>query len=146
MRNEKTAILAGVFHENWRETRLLPDGSYDPRMKQTTDQEWASKHGVAEVDIANTVYDDLPSDWQAENKAAAEVIIDIVESYGSIDLSNPETYNQVGEEIHQAWLERNSWARGGELDVPFGELPENEQQKDISQMEIALTLFGKGVD
>lgn len=146
MRNERTRKLAAVFHEDWRKSRLRQDGFYEPRWKTTNDEEWIKEHGASEVDIANTVYDDLPSDWQAENKAAAEVIIDIVESYGSIDLSNPETYNQVGEEIHQAWLERNSWARGGELDVPFGELPENEQQKDISQMEIALTLFGKGVD
>lgn len=145
MRNERTRKLAGVFHEKWRETRLLPDGSYDPRWKSTEDSEWIKKQGKSEVDIANTTYDDLPSDWQAENKAAAEVVVGILEMCRDVDLDDSDTYNQVGEEIHQAWLERNSWARGGELDVPFGELPENEQQKDISQMEIALELFGKGV-
>ncbi len=32
--------------------------------------------------------------------------------------------------IHINWLERNSWAKGGELDKPYAQLPEPEKQKD----------------
>lgn len=146
MRNEKTAILAVVFHEDWRMTRLREDGLYDPRWKTTNDKTWIEEHhGTEKVDIANTAYNDLPSDWQAENKAAAEVVVGILERFRDVDLDDSDTYNQVGEEIHQAWLERNPWARGGDLDVSFSELPKSEQLKDIAQMEAALELFGKDV-
>jgi threonine/homoserine/homoserine lactone efflux protein len=32
--------------------------------------------------------------------------------------------------IHVKWLERNAWAKGGELDKPYAQLPEPEKQKD----------------
>jgi hypothetical protein len=38
--------------------------------------------------------------------------------------------------LHDAWLKlpANSWALGGDLDVPFEELHEEEQAKDIQQL------------
>jgi hypothetical protein len=48
--------------------------------------------------------------------------------------------NIVGEKIHKAWLARNEWAKGGDLDVPFKDLPADEQAKDINQLKIALSL------
>ncbi len=61
---------------------------------------------------------------------------------GKVDLDNPTERNEVGDEIHAAWLLRNDWAKNDELDIPFDELPEFEQAKDIDQMRIALNQFG----
>ena len=139
-----TRTLATEFHEDWRKTRLQEDGSFEPRVKSTSDSAWVEAHGTDQVDIANTSYDDLPSDWQAENKAAAEVVVGVmIEHNGNIDLSNEEVRNQVGDTIHDAWLSRNEWAKGGELDVPFADLPADEQAKDISQIEVAQIVFSQ---
>ena len=56
------------------------------------------------------------------------------------DLSDEEHLNMAGEKIHTAWLARNEWAKGGDLDVPFKDLPADEQAKDINQLKIALSL------
>jgi phage portal protein BeeE len=138
--------IASAFHEDWRKTRLLADGSHEPRAKTTTDQAWIAKHGTDQVDIANTRYADLPKDWQAENKAAADVVAGILARHGgTVDLNDPKTREQVGEEIHQAWLSRpnNAYAKGGKLDVPFAQLPADEQDKDLDQVTVALKALGK---
>jgi hypothetical protein len=134
--------VASAYHDDWRATRRNEDGSFEPRIKTTKDEEWVKIHGTDQVDIANTPYAELPSDWQAENKAAAEVVIGILErANGQIDLNDPATRLSVGSEIHDAWLARNDWAKGGSLDVPFAELPEEEQAKDLAQVRIAIELF-----
>ncbi|PIR05512.1 hypothetical protein COV56_02355 [Candidatus Kuenenbacteria bacterium CG11_big_fil_rev_8_21_14_0_20_37_9] len=67
-----------MLHDEWRKPRLK-DGLYESRVKKTKDQDWIKAHrGTDEVDIANTDYINLPSDWQAENKASAEVAVDEV--------------------------------------------------------------------
>lgn len=137
-----TETLASQFHEAWREARKQEDGSFEPRIKETKDQEWAEAHGTNEVDIANTAFAELPSDWQKENADAAGVVVELIDSYdGEINLSDADTRERVGSAIHDAWLERNDWAKGGELDATFAELPKEEQDKDIAQMETALELF-----
>ena len=138
---EKVTNLASALHEDWRKTRLQEDGTFEARVKSTKDEAWIAGHGTDQVDIANTEYVDLPEDWQAENKAAAEVIVGILsESTEVPDLSDEEHINMVGEKIHTAWLARNEWAKGGDLDVPFKDLPADEQAKDINQLKIALSL------
>jgi len=138
---EKVNNLASALHEDWRKTRLQEDGTFEGRVKPTKDEAWIAGHGTDQVDIANTEYVDLPEDWQAENKAAAEVIVGILsESTEVPDLSDEEHINMVGEKIHTAWLARNEWAKGGDLDVPFKDLPADEQAKDINQLKIALSL------
>jgi hypothetical protein len=141
---EAVEMLGSVFHDEWRANRIQPDGTYEPRPKETGDENWIALHGSNEVDIANTAYTDLPDDWKAENKAAAEVVVGImIATNGNIDLDDTATKNAVGSIIHNAWLERdnNSWAQGGELDVPFVRLAKQEQQKDIDQIATALELF-----
>ena len=138
---EKVTNLASALHEDWRKTRLQEDGTFEARVKSTKDEAWIAGHGTDQVDIANTEYVDLPEDWQAENKAAAEVIVGILsETPESPDLSDEEHLNMAGEKIHTAWLARNEWAKGGDLDVPFKDLPADEQAKDINQLKIALSL------
>jgi len=134
--------LATAFHEDWRKTRLDADGNYEPRVKATKDEAWVGEHGTDQVDIANSTYSDLPEDWKAENKAAAEVIVGIVnDEKGSIDIADPDVYDKVGETIHAAWLSRNEWAKGGDLDVPFSDLPQDEKDKDIDQVIVAQRVF-----
>jgi peptidoglycan hydrolase-like protein with peptidoglycan-binding domain/2'-5' RNA ligase len=133
------AAIASAFHEDWRKTRRRDDGTFEPRVKKTQDKAWVDAHGTDDVDIANTTYEDLPDDWKAENRAAAEVVAGILARHGgSVDLSDPPTREKVGEEIHQAWLSRNDWAKGGDLDVPFKDLPADEQAKDIDQVAVAM--------
>jgi hypothetical protein len=149
MKMELSENIAFELHEEWRKTRLKEDGSYDPRWKAIKDKEFASKlegqvlpsyirkneTGVYEIDIANAHYNQLSPDWQAENKAAGKVVAQIIESGKRL------TRSQVGNIIHNAWLERNAWAKDGELGVPFDKLPKNEQDKDIAQFEVALKVY-----
>jgi len=139
---EAVTAVASALHEDWRKTRLQEDGTFEPRVKGTKDEAWIATHGTDQVDIANTGYTELPADWQAENKAAAEVVVGVMgEANGAIDLSDEAQRSYVGGKIHDAWLSRNDWAAGGELDVPFDQLPPAEQAKDIDQVVIAQQVF-----
>lgn len=134
--------LADRFHENWRTSRILEDGSCEPQIKSTKDETWIEANNTDQIDIANTNYADLPKDWQAENKAAAEAVIKVmVEHDGHINLANDAVRSAVGNKIHEAWLSRNEWAKGGELDVTFDELPVAEKNKDLDQIVLAKSLF-----
>ena len=139
--------VAFVLHEEWRKTRLKEDGTYEPRWKSINDAKFIEElnkeelpvyvrktEGGYEIDIANASYNLLSADWQNENKAAAEVVAGLVNS------GKEFSRDEVGEIVHNAWLERNSWAKGGELGVPFAQLPKEEQDKDIVQYEIAKTM------
>ena len=138
------ATLGSAFHEDWRKTRLNEDGSFDPRVKPTKDSTWIDVHGTDQVDIANSTYAELPEDWKAENKAAAEVIVGIFNAHnGNVDLTDLTLRAEVGDEVHIAWLSRNEWAKGGDLDVPFTELPEDEQAKDLDQVAVAQQVFSR---
>lgn len=127
---------ASQMHEIWRSARRKPDGTYEPRLKETKDSTWIAQHGSNQVDIANTAYAQLPNDWKAENQASAAVAVNTFASYqGPISSAFVE---QASNTIHIKWLERNSWAKGGELDRPYAELPENEKQKDREVLYQAL--------
>lgn len=138
---EQVKTLGSAFHEQWRQTRLNEDGSFEPRVKGTSDKNWVEAHGTDQVDIANTSFAELPADWQAENAAAAETVVRIVAEYpDGVDLSDTDTAIAIGEKIHSAWLSRNEWAKDGELGVSFLDLPPNEQDKDLAQMKTAIEL------
>lgn len=141
---EARDALASAFHEDWRKTRLQEDGSFAPREKQTSDEAWIANHGVDTVDIANTAYEDLPLDWQQENRDAADVVVGILLEYdGFVPLNREEERNRVGDIVHHAWLERNDWAQGGDLDKPFWMLPVEEQDKDIHQINLGMQLWAQ---
>lgn len=140
--DQAVAALGNAFHEDWRKTRLNEDGTFEPRVKTTKDEAWIEANGTDQVDIANTTYEGLPADWQAENKAAAEVVVGVFnERNGMVDLNDPDTRAAVGEQVHTAWLSRNEWAKGGDLDVPFADLPVDEQNKDLDQVVVAQGVF-----
>lgn len=130
-REKQCQELAGDFHDEWRESRRVEYGDFfEPRIKPTTDAEWVKEHGTDQVDIANTKYEDLPRDWQAENRAAAEAAFDAI--------SKAKTVEEAASMIHDAWLERNGeWAEEHQK-VPYSELSEEEKEKDRAQALAAL--------
>lgn len=137
--------VGSAFHEQWRETRRTEDGSFEPREKSTSDQAWIEVNGTDVVDIANTSYEDLPEDWKGENKAAAEFVVGLREELteaGVIDdLEDAGVREHIGDEIHNAWLGRNEWAKDGDLGVQFTELPVDEQEKDLDQYRTLLAVL-----
>jgi hypothetical protein len=140
-----TEVLASEFHDNWRKEYLKDDGTYEPRVRPTIDIAWSAEHdGATTVDIAGTDFEDLPDDWQAQNEDAAEVVVELLEeANGDINLDDPEVVAEVGSEIHDAWLSRHPEVVGGELDVPFAQLPPAEQAKDIDQVRVAEHIFAE---
>lgn len=149
-KREATDALAHKFHEAWRRPRVNLSGRMDPREKPTGDKGWIEAHGYDVVDIANTEYDNLPEDWKQENRAAAEVVVELLdESGGHINLKNQQVRQIVGQTIHEAWLSRQrdedgnapDWVKEQGLDQSFKDLSDEEQDKDIRQVEVALRLF-----
>jgi len=152
-RDARVTVLGVALHELWLRTRhclpdsqvMYADGRLEPRIKKTTDEDWIESHrGVDQVDIASKFFTDLPYDWEAENLAAADVIDELVQEFGGaehVDLTNDEVRQRCGEIIHNKWLERNIYAKGGDLDVPFTELPDDEQAKDLVQLLFACELL-----
>lgn len=130
---ERIADLASQLHDEWRKPRWQEAaGRYDPRVKKTKDQAWIEAHGgSAEVDIANTPYGELPSDWQAENKASAEVAVSEVQRAIEHGLPLDEPFVESASAVlHEKWLERNgSWAPP-EQNKPYAELSDEEKDKD----------------
>lgn len=123
--------LAAAIHAQWQESRRSSDGTIPSRPKVTTDGEWMARHHTAVVDLATTAYPDLPRDWQAENRQAAHHAVGVVRRNSVA----------IGRSIHQAWLSRNPWATGTELDVAFTRLIEGERDKDLAQFRTALRLL-----
>jgi len=138
--------VASQLHQQWREGRKNPDGTYEPRWKKVKDNAFietvlATKNlpanikvvdGEVQLDIANTSFDDLCLDYQIENFEAAQIALEVAK----IKYTRAEA-GKVGKIIHDEWLERNGWAKGSDLDVEFEELIFSEKVKDLIQYEIA---------
>ncbi|KKP38225.1 MAG: hypothetical protein UR28_C0020G0034 [Candidatus Peregrinibacteria bacterium GW2011_GWF2_33_10] len=111
---------------------------FEPRIKATKDEAWKAARGVEKVDIANTSFADLPSDWRAAAEVAMGELFRQVESGGLLDDSFVE---QAAATVHDKWLERNgSWAPA-EQNKPFEELSEEEKEKDRVQVRKAIELY-----
>lgn len=144
------ATLADQLHEEWRAPRLRGDGTFEPRVKSTRDQEWVAAHGgVSEVDIANTDYAELPQDWQRENLAAARSVIHAIAGYvgngGEVIDIGPDhpALDEIASRVHVDWLLRNyEWAPP-ELQVPYSELTFAEKEKDRAIVVAAADLLDR---
>ena len=146
---EEIISLASRFHEDWRKPRLKEDGTYEPRWKKIKkDQKFidnaknsetvkVTADGV-EVDIANTSFIDLPFDYQEENLLAAEVVVKLLAEKKSLSTAEIEELSSI---VHDEWLERNTWAKDSELDVPYKDLPELEKAKDRVQVLIGMEVM-----
>lgn len=126
---KKIVALATLLHESWREGRYdLVKKSYEPRIKTTSDKEWQVKHNNQnELDIANTSFENLPSDWQEENILSAKVAIEKIEDVLNL--------------IHDNWLDRNDMHATLEQRVQYSKLSNDEKLKDIDVLEEAVKIL-----
>lgn len=145
-KRELVSQLGSVLHDEWRAPRRIAGTDrHEPRVKKTKDQQWSETHGDAvEVDIANTTYSDLPSDWQYENQASAQVtvdqIADAVAAGGELDAAFVETASSV---LHDEWLKRNGAWAPAEQKLPYTELLEAEKEKDRVIIRKGIELYKK---
>ncbi|HNU76526.1 MAG TPA: hypothetical protein PKL88_02325 [bacterium] len=142
--NNSVSNLGSVLHDEWRKTRLKEDGTYEPRIKHTKDEGWIESHGTDEIDIANTSFEDLPSDWQYENRASAYVTMSLIYEAGMSGENLDDSFvDKASSKLHDAWLDRNgSWAPA-EQKVSFDELSEEEKDKDRVIIQKGLEIIGK---
>ncbi len=135
--------IAFELHERWRKNRIKAGERYESKWETIKDKNfleeldkedlppYVKKIGyVYKIDVANTCYTMLSPDLQNEKKEAAKVVAKIIESKANL------TREEIGNIIHNEWLKRNNWAKGGKLDVPFAKLPKIEQDKYLEQYYI----------
>ncbi len=135
--------LGSLLHDEWRASRRREDGSFEPRIKKTKDEVWKAAHGTEEVDIANTSFAELPADWQGENRAAAEVAMNAVSQAAENGRALNETFvEEASATVHDKWLERNGEWAPAEQKKPFGELADEDKEKDRMQVREAIRIFG----
>lgn len=136
--------LGSDLHEAWRAPRKLEDGTFESRMKKSTDEAWNEAHQTDEVDIANCSFEELPSNWQYENLEAAKVAInEVYDKVVNGEEITPDDLEQIGSIIHDEWLKRNTWVYDEQygdpkLAVPYAELSKEEQDKDKAQIGPAI--------
>lgn len=130
------------LHEERRNTRLNEDWTYEPRIKTTQDQVWIEQHNwQTEVDIANTTFENPPSDWQHENLEAAKVAESLVfEAFIKWEDISTEMIEDMSSKVHEEWLKRNTRAKWWDLDVPYSQLPELEKAKYRNQVLLAINV------
>ena len=143
IKNALSYSLGSDLHEAWRLTRKKEDGTYEPRIKKSKDDDWNINHGTDEVDIANCTFDELPSNWQYENLEAAKVAIDLVydKTLAGENITSEEK-EQMASVVHDEWLKRNDWVFDSEygdpnLAVSYEDLSEAEKLKDNVQLDNA---------
>lgn len=140
IKNALSYSLGSDLHEAWRASRKNADGTFEPRVKKSTDEAWNTIHGTDEVDIANCTFEQLPTNWQYENLEAARVAIELVyDKTISGEHFNYDEIEQMASTIHDEWLKRNDWvfdANYGDpnLAVTYEQLSQEEKNKDIAQL------------
>ena len=135
--------LASNFHEKWRENRLNGDGIYIPMIEKSEDKEWNIKNWTDVVDIANTKFEDLPSNRRYENLEAAKVVVDLVyEKVVNWEEISSEMIEKMSKIVHEKRLERNwvKWSFENQR-VDYWDLSEDEKAKDRAQIELAMQII-----
>lgn len=129
--------VASIFHEKWREARL-----YKPMIEKSEDKEWNMEHWTEVVDIANTEFEDLPSNRKYENFEAAKVVVDLVyDKVVNWEEVDSEMIEEMSKIVHEKWLERNwvQWSFENQR-VDYVNLSEEEKAKDRTQVELAVQI------
>ena len=128
-RDQMVTEVATAAHGDWMTQYRAANGD-KPRIKKTKDQAFLDR-GIVEVDIATLSYVELPSDWQAENKAGAECAVDCV--LAAFEQGRPLDdlfVEEASATQHDKWLERNgSWAPENQK-LPYAQLSEDDKEKD----------------
>lgn len=153
VKEELVMKLWSELHDAWRNKRnRMEDGTYEPKIKKTKDENRIKENWTEEVDIANTTFIDLPADWQKENYEAAKCVIDLVfnkvisvytENKGHYKyIFNFDAIEKLSSKVHDAWMERNPWSKKSdpELFVKYFKLPETEKAKDREQVLKAIEM------
>lgn len=151
--------ISNVSHDVWRKPRWREESKdYEPRFKKTNDAVWSEKHGGAtEVDIANSTYEELPSDWQAETKASVTLAVQEVEAAVNNKHSLDSAFIEgVAAKIHDAWRDRRrsegysendpKWEYAKSQMVDYVDLTEDEKQKDRDYVELAIKFWKQGTN
>jgi hypothetical protein len=134
--------LADRLHDLWRSERRLENGTFVERVKETNDKDWIGKHGTSQVDIANTSFSELPSDWQKENLIAATDALAILREAIKNDIPLDSSFvEEASADLHSKWLARNSsWASDVQC-RPYKDLPEEEKEKDRIIIREAIRIY-----
>ena len=123
--SDSVEALASDLHEQWRASRRLPNGTYEPRLK---DDGFGGQ-----VDIANTPYSQLPEIRKAETRAGALSGIkaqELAENNQQFDKNGAPDIEFMSDRIHKDWLQRNeSWAPP-EQKLPYAQLSEADKEQD----------------
>ena len=151
LEKHKDAIVqdtASAAHDAWAADFHKSNGKGAQRVKKTKDAAWIKANGTDEVDIANTKFKDLPSDWQKENLEGAKSAYDALHKvYGSNKkaggFAKPSDLDKASSHVHDKWLERNgSWAPEHQK-VKFNKLSTEEKDKDRMFVDAALRSYAK---
>lgn len=144
---QKINNLASLLHDKWRAPRFKKEiGDYGPKIEITKDKKWSGEHGgKTEVDIANTRYEDLPSDWQEENKASAKVAVEEVEKAMTTGIPLDDLFLESASSVlHDKWLEINTGSESTiEQKKPYTELSEEEKERDRAIIRKAIEIYAK---
>ena len=135
--------VASISHERWRKNRLQNDGKYEPMIEKSKDEQWNMEHWIDVVDIANTEFEDLPSNWKYENLEAAKVAVDLVyDKVVNSEEINSKMIEEMSKIVHEKWLERNwvKWSFENQR-VAYQNLSEEEKAKDRIQIELAIQIL-----
>lgn len=139
--------IAWIFHENRRKSKLQKDGTYESVIEKSEDEDRTKKHWTEIVDIANTKFEDLPSNRQHENLEAAKVVVDLVyEMIINWEEIIPEMIENMSNIVHIKWLERNwiEWSFENQR-VAYEDLSEEEKAKDRIQIKLAIQIIKAGI-
>ena len=112
-------------------------------IEKSEDKERNIKHWTDLVDIANTEFEDLPSNRKYENLEAAKVAVNLV--YGGIlawKTFLPKDIEEMSKIVHEKRLERNwiEWSCENQR-VDYENLSEEEKAKDRIQVELAIQII-----
>jgi len=135
--------VASAFHEKWRESRLQTDGKYKAMIEKSEDEEWNMGHWTNVVDIANTKFEDLPSNRKYENFEAAKVVVNLVyEKVINWEKVNSKMIEEMSKIVHEKWLKRN-WVQGSfeNQRVDYENLSKEEKAKDRAQIQLAIKII-----
>lgn len=135
--------IAWIFHENWRKSKIDENGVYESVIEKSKDEVWTKEHWTEVVDIANTKFEDLPSNWQRENIEAAKVAVELVyQKVVDWEEITSEMIDEMSKIVHIKWLERNwvKWSFENQR-VDYENLSEEEKEKDRIQIRLAIQII-----
>ncbi len=158
--------LSALLHGEWR--KELQAGFVRNGQEANTERLRPSKDKTGEADVAwfaaqeangtqfpiddagnklvntNAAYEDLPPSWQQANIGAARFVTEYVADSINTGAHMGEEYvEQAASAVHDNWMRDNEWDKENrpELFVPYGDLTEDEKQKDRAQVFTAMQEF-----